>query len=92
MNEVPKMDTHDRNLALMIFMAAVLVSVNFFAVITGVADGYYAKITELLQPLLLNHGCYADVVFSENRHHLRHGTRLIFQAEPYIASLEDVFS
>lgn len=48
------MNTHERNLVLMMFMAAALVSLNFFAVITGVADGYYAKITEFLQPLLLD--------------------------------------
>jgi hypothetical protein len=38
----------------MMFMAAVLVSVNFFAVITGAADGYYQALTELLKPVLLN--------------------------------------
>ena len=48
------MNTHDRNLLVMMFMAAVLVSLNFFAVITGVADGYYDQLTELLRPLLLN--------------------------------------
>ena len=50
------MNTHDRNLVLMIFLAATLVSVNFFAVITGLADGYYEQISELLKPLLLNRG------------------------------------
>ena len=55
MKEVPNdMNTHDRNLALMIFMAATLVSVNFFAVITGLADGYYEQVTEFLRPILLN--------------------------------------
>ena len=47
------MNTHDRNLVLMMFMAAVLVSLNFFAVITGAADGYYGQLTELLRPLIL---------------------------------------
>ena len=44
------MDTHDRNLFLMMFMAAALVSLNFFAVITGVADGFYNQ-SELISPL-----------------------------------------
>jgi hypothetical protein len=48
------MNTHDRNLVLMMFMAAALVSVNFFAVITGVADGYYEQLTELLKPVLMS--------------------------------------
>ncbi len=48
------MNSHDRNLAFMIFMAATLVSVNFFAVITGLADGYYEQVTEFLRPILLN--------------------------------------
>ena len=47
------MNTHDRNLVLVMFMAATLVSVNFFAVISGVADGYYDQLTELLKPILL---------------------------------------
>lgn len=48
------MNTHDRNLVLMMFMAAVLVSLNFFAVITGAADSYYDQLTELLKPVLLS--------------------------------------
>jgi hypothetical protein len=48
------MDTHDRNLFLMMFMAAALVSLNFFAVITGVADGFYNQFTEFLKPIFLN--------------------------------------
>ena len=48
------MNTHDRNLVLMMFMAAALVSLNFFAVITGLADGFYELLTELLKPLLLS--------------------------------------
>ena len=50
------MSSHDRNLVLMLFSAAVLISLNFFAVITGAADGYYEKLTELLSPIL--HGRY----------------------------------
>ena len=48
------MSTHDRNLVLMIFTAAALVSLNFFAVVTGLADGYYEQITDFLSPILLN--------------------------------------
>ena len=48
------MSTHDKNLVLMISAAAALVSLNFFAVITGVADGYYDQLTELLRPLLMD--------------------------------------
>lgn len=48
------MNTHDRNLVFMMFMAAALVSLNFFAVTSGLADGYYDQLTELLRPLLLN--------------------------------------
>ncbi len=48
------MSTHDRNLVFMIFMAAALVSLNFFAVITGAADGFYSRFTEFLKPILLN--------------------------------------
>ena len=47
------MKTHDRNLVFMMFMAAALVSLNFFAVISGAADVYYDQVTELLRPLLL---------------------------------------
>ena len=49
-----KMNTHDRNLVLMMFMAAALVSLNVLAVITGAADRYYESITELLHPLLMS--------------------------------------
>ena len=48
------MNTHDRNLALMMFMAAVLVSLNFFLVISGAADGYYDRLTELLNSVLIS--------------------------------------
>ena len=48
------MSTHDRTLVLMIVTAAALVSLNFFAVVTGLADGYYEQITDLLSPILLN--------------------------------------
>ncbi len=48
------MNTHDRNLVVMMFMTAALVSLNFFAVITGMADGYYGWLTELLGPVLLS--------------------------------------
>ena len=48
------MNTHDRNLVLMMFMAAALVSLNFFAVTSGIADGYYEQLTELLKPVLLS--------------------------------------
>jgi hypothetical protein len=47
------MNTHDRNFVLMMFVAAVLVSLNVLAVITGAADGYYESITEFLHPLLM---------------------------------------
>ena len=50
------MSSHDRNLVLMLFSAAVLISLNFFAVITGAADGYYEQLTELLSSVL--HGGY----------------------------------
>ena len=46
------MSTHDRNLVLMMCFAAALVSLNFFAVISGAADGYYGQLTEMLSPLL----------------------------------------
>ena len=48
------MSTHDKNLVLMMSAAAALVSLNFFAVITGLADGYYVQLTELLKPVLLS--------------------------------------
>ena len=48
------MSTHDKNLVLMISAAAALVSLNFFAVITGAADSYYDQLTELLRPLLMD--------------------------------------
>jgi len=48
------MSTHDRNLVFMISMAAALVSLNFFAVISGMADGYYDWLTELLGLVLLS--------------------------------------
>ncbi|MGB5518895.1 MAG: hypothetical protein WBO73_10585 [Gammaproteobacteria bacterium] len=48
------MSTHDRNLIMMILMASALVSLNFFAVITGAADGCYDQLTDLLMPLLMN--------------------------------------
>jgi hypothetical protein len=46
------MSTHDRNLVLMMCVAAALVSLNFFAVISGAADSYYGRLTEILSPLL----------------------------------------
>ena len=48
------MSSHDKNLLLMMFFAAALVSLNFFAVVTGLADAYYEELTELLKPVLLN--------------------------------------
>ena len=48
------MSTHDKNLVLMISAAAALVTLNFFAVITGAADGYYDQLTDLLKPLLMD--------------------------------------
>jgi hypothetical protein len=48
------MSAHDKNLILMVGTAAALVSLNFFAVVTGVADGYYEQLTELLRPVLLS--------------------------------------
>ena len=48
------MNTHDRNLILMTFMAAALVSLNFFAVTSGAADEYYDQLTEMLRPLLMS--------------------------------------
>ncbi len=48
------MNTHDRNLLLMMSTAAALVSLNFFAVITGAVDGVYDQFTEFLKPVLLS--------------------------------------
>jgi len=47
------MSTHDRNLVMMILAATVMVSLNFLAVITGAADGYYSQLTEFLRPFLM---------------------------------------
>jgi len=47
------MSTHEKNLVLMMFTAAALVSLNFLAVVTGLADGYYEQLTEFLKPILL---------------------------------------
>jgi len=47
------MSTHNRNLVFMMLMAAAIVSLNFFAVITGAADGLYDQFTQFLKPLLL---------------------------------------
>jgi hypothetical protein len=47
------LNTHDRNLALMMLTAAALVSLNVLAVITGAADGYYESISAFLHPLLM---------------------------------------
>jgi hypothetical protein len=55
-NETPGrniMNAHDRNLVFMTFLTAALVSLNFFAVITGMADVYYDWLTELLKPVLI---------------------------------------
>jgi hypothetical protein len=38
---------------MMILAATGLVSLNFLAVITGAADGYYNQLTEFLRPLLM---------------------------------------
>ena len=46
------MSSHDRNLVMVILAATGLVSLNFLAVITGAADGYYEQLSELLGPLL----------------------------------------
>jgi len=47
------MSTHNRNLVFMMLMAAAIVSLNFFAVITGAADGLYDQFTQFLKPFLL---------------------------------------
>ena len=47
------MSTHDKDLVLIMFTAAALVSLNFMAVVTGLADGYYEQVTEILEPILL---------------------------------------
>ena len=48
------MSGHDKNLVLMLFTTALLISLNFFVVITGVADGYYEQVTDLLRPILIS--------------------------------------
>ena len=50
------MSTHDRHLVMMILAATGLVSLNFLAVITGAADGYYDQLTELLEPVFIGRG------------------------------------
>jgi hypothetical protein len=47
------MSTHDRNLVLLILMSMTLISLNFFAVITGAADGFYDQLTDLLMPVFM---------------------------------------
>jgi len=47
------MSTHDKDLVLIMFTAAALVSLNFMAVVTGLADAYYDQLTEWLKPVLL---------------------------------------
>ncbi len=47
------MNTHDRNLVLMILLSTGLISLNFFAVITGAADSYYDQLTDLLMPIFM---------------------------------------
>ena len=47
------MSSHDKNIFLMMVMFTGLVTLNFFAVITGTADVIYEPVTEWLKPLLL---------------------------------------
>lgn len=47
------MSSHDKNTILMMIMFTGLVTLNFFAVITGTADVFYEPVTELLRPILL---------------------------------------
>ena len=47
------MSAHDRNLIIMILVAAGLVSLNFFAIISGAAEAFYEPLTNLLQPLFM---------------------------------------
>jgi hypothetical protein len=39
---------------MLMFMAAVIISLNFFLVVSGLADEYYGQLTELLWPVLLS--------------------------------------
>ncbi len=47
------MSSHQKHLTLMTVMFTVLVSLNFFAVITGKADAVYGPLTEWLKPIIL---------------------------------------
>ena len=54
-NRRKRMSTHQKNLALMTVMFTTLVTLNFFAVITGNADVIYEPLTEWLKPIMLGH-------------------------------------
>lgn len=50
------MSSHDKNLLLVTALATSMVTVNFFAVITGNADALYAPINDMLQALMMARG------------------------------------
>jgi hypothetical protein len=47
------MTEHERGMVKVASILTLLITLNFFAVITGAADSYYAQLTEWLKPWLL---------------------------------------
>jgi hypothetical protein len=47
------MTEHERGIAKVVGILMLLITLNFIAVITGMADSYYDHITEWLKPWLL---------------------------------------
>jgi len=47
------MTEHEKGIVTVVSITILLITLNFIAVITGMADGYYEDLTEWLKPWLM---------------------------------------
>jgi hypothetical protein len=47
------MTEHEKGIVTVVSIIVLLITLNFIAVITGMADGYYDQLTEWLKPYLM---------------------------------------
>ncbi len=48
------MTEHEKGIVTVVSIIMLLITLNFIAVITGMADGYYDQLTEWLKPVLMH--------------------------------------
>ena len=46
------MTEHEKGIVLVASIIALLITINFIAIVTGIADSYYGVVTEWLEPWL----------------------------------------